>query len=174
MSLDFQKALDDLKAAVEPELRQRADELRKKFLDGIEDFVDKTQLHKLDALIARAADYEVKAVLATERDTAAQYATAADDVLRQIKLIVITERISASRETAALIQAAALTVWDGFKSVAAGVLNVAVSAALSGLLGPAGGKLADMAGGFLGGVIERFSGDTKSGNDTQPKGEDNG
>ena len=53
----------------------------------------------------------------------------------------------------AMIQAALLTVWEGFKSVATGLLGVAVKGAMTGLLGPAGGALADAAGEFLGDAV---------------------
>ena len=153
MPLDADKILEDLKAAAKPELEKRADELRTLFLEEIDEFVDSTQVHKLDDLLKKAASYEVQAVTASSRDEADQYAEAADEVLRQIKLLLIAEQIVASREIAAMIEAAAFSVWNGFKTVATTIIGVAVKGAISGLLGPAGGALADAAGDFLGGVV---------------------
>jgi hypothetical protein len=164
VSLDSDKILKDLKAIAEPELQKRADELRALFLKEIDEFVDSSRVHKLDDLLKRAAGYEVQAVLATDRSVADQYAKAAEEVLRQIKLLVIAERIVASREVAAMIEAAAVSVWTGFKSVAAGALNVVIKGVMSGLLGPAGGMLADVAGGFLGEAL----GDVKPNSGNEP------
>lgn len=165
MPLDIDKLINDVKAAATPDLEQRADELRKQFLANISDVVDNTNLDKLDELLRRAANYEVKAVLSTDRTEAEQYATAAGDVLRQVKLLVIAERIATSREVAAMIEAAALTVWEGFKSVASGVLNVAVKAVVNSIV-PGGGAIVDVASGFLGEAIDGLagSGDNGGGN----------
>jgi len=153
MSLDVDKILADLKAVAEPELEKQADALRAKFLKEIDDFVDSSRVGKLDDLLKKAAGYEVKAVMASDRAEAEQWAEAAEEVLRQIKLLLIAEHIVASREIAAMIEAAAVAAWEGFKSVAAGVLNMAVKAAISSFV-PGGGVLADAAGGFLGEAIE--------------------
>lgn len=150
MSLDPDKVLADLKALAEPELEKRADELRAKFLLEIDEFVDSSRIGALDDLLKKAADYEVKAVMAADRAEADQWSEAAVEVLRQIRLVVIAEQIVASREIAAMIEAAAIAVWDGFKTVAGAALNIVVKGIATGLLGPAGGALADMAGGFLG------------------------
>jgi len=162
MSLESDKIFEDLRAIAEPELNKRADEIRALFLKEIDDFVDSSRVHKLDDLLKKAAGYEVQAVLATDRSKADQYATAAEEVLRQIKLLVIAEQIVASREMAAMIEAAAVSVWSGFKTVAAGALNVVIKGVMSGLLGPAGGMLADTVGGFLGEALGANSDDEPS------------
>lgn len=159
MPLDADKILEDLKEAARPELEKRADELRSLFLREINEFVDSTRVHKLDDLLKKAAGYEVKAVTVSSRDEADQYAEAAEEVLRQIKLMLIAEQIVASREIAAMIQAAAISVWAGFKSVATTIISVAVKGAVTGLLGPAGGALANVAGEFLGGLTDADAAD---------------
>lgn len=149
MSLEADKILADLKAFAKPELEQRAEELRKTFMKQIDDFVDSSRASKLDDLLKKAADYEVQAVLESDRAKAEQLAEAAEDVLRQIKLVLIAERIVASQELASMIETAAISVWDGFKTVAVSLLSVAAKAAISGALGPAGGAIANAAGSFL-------------------------
>lgn len=153
MSLDLNKLLDEIKRVAEPDLKQRADELRQQFLANIDEFVDSTNIDKLDDLLKKAATYEVKAIMATDREEAEQYASAAEDVLRQVKLTVISERIATSREVASMIEAAALSVWEGFKSVGAGVLNVAIKAVVNSIV-PGGGAIVDAASGFLGEAID--------------------
>lgn len=149
MPLDADKILADLKAFAKPELEKRAEELRKTFIEQIDDFVDSSRIGKLDDLLKKAAEYEVQAVLESDRAKAEQFAEAAEDVLRQIRLVLISERIVASQELAAMIEAAAISVLNGFKTVAISLLSVAVKAAISGALGPAGGAIADAAGTFL-------------------------
>ena len=153
MALDADKILADLKAAAKPELEKRAEELRSTFLKNIDDFVDSSRIHVLDDLIKKAAGYEVEAVMQSDPDKARQYATAAEDVLRQVSIILVAEKVVAEKQIGAMIQAALLTVWEGFKSVATGLLGVAVKGAMTGLLGPAGGALADAAGEFLGDAV---------------------
>lgn len=153
MGLDMDKMLADLKAAAKPELEKRAEELRAQFLKNVDEFVDASRVKVLDDLMAKAAKYEVEAVTASDPDTARQYATAAEDVLRQVSVILVTERVVAQKQTAAMIQAAALSVWEGFKSVATAMLGVAIKGAMTGLLGPAGGAVADAAGTFLGQAV---------------------
>jgi hypothetical protein len=153
MALDKDKILADLKAAAKPELEKRAQELRATFLKNVDDFVDSSRVKVLDDLMAKAAKYEIEAVMASDPDTARQYATAAEDVLRQVSVILVTEKVVAEKKIAAMIQAAALSVWEGFKSVATGLLGVAIKGALTGLLGPAGGAVADAAGTFLGQAV---------------------
>ena len=159
MSLNADKIMADLHAAAKPELEARAKELRVNFLKQIEEFTDQTRVHKLDDLLKKAADYEVQAVLQSDPDKARQYAEAAEDVLRQVKLVVISEQIVASREVAAMLQAGALAVWEGFKSVAGGLLGVVVKSAITSLLGPAGGAIAATAGEFLGEAVDGVVGD---------------
>jgi hypothetical protein len=153
MPLDKDKILADLKAAARPELEKRAEELRATFLKNVDDFVDASRIGVLDDLLAKAAKYEVEAVMADDPDTARQYATAAEDVLRQVSVILVTEKVVAEKQIAAMIQAAALSVWEGFKSVATGLLGVVIKGAITGLLGPGGGMLADTAGTFLGKAV---------------------
>jgi hypothetical protein len=154
MALDADKILSDLKAAAKPELEKRAQELREQFLKNVTEFVDASRIKVLDDLMAKAAKYEVEAVTANDQNTARQYATAAEDVLRQVSVILVTEKVVAEKRTAAMIQAAALSLWEGFKSVATSMLGVAIKGAMAGLLGPAGGAIADMAGTFLGDVVQ--------------------
>jgi hypothetical protein len=160
MPLDGDKILADLKAAAQPELEKIADDLRATFLKNVDEFVDTTRVGVLDDLLVKAAKYEIKAIMASDPEEARQYAEAAEDVLRQVSVVLVAEKVVAEKQVAALIQAAALSVWEGFKSVAAGVLGAAVKGALTGLLGPAGGVIADAAGSFLGDVID--------GDDTEP------
>ncbi len=150
MPLDPDKVMADLRALAEPELEQRADDLRVKFLADIDEFVDSSRIGKLDDLLKKASGYEVKAVMSADKAEADQWSEAAVEVLRQIRLVVIAEQIVASREIAAMLEAAAISVWEGFKTVAGAALNIVVKGIATGLLGPAGGALADMAGGFLG------------------------
>jgi hypothetical protein len=91
--------------------------------------------------------------MAKDKDEADQYAEAARDVLLQIKTILIAEEVVAQKQIAAMIEAAALSVWEGFKEVATAALGVVVKGALTGLLGPAGGAIADAAGSFLGDAV---------------------
>lgn len=153
MALDKDKILSDLKAAAKPELERIADELREKFLKDVNDFVDASRIGVLDDLLKKAAKYQVDAVTANDPDTARQLATASEDVLRQVSVILVTEKVVAEKKIAAMIEAAARSVWEGFKSVATGLLGVAVKGALTGLLGPVGGTLADVAGNFLGQAV---------------------
>jgi hypothetical protein len=154
MSLDANKIMSDLKAAAKPELEKRAQELRATFLKNVNEFVDASRVKVLDDLMAKAAKYEIDAVMASDPNIARQYATAAEDVLRQVSVILVTEKVVAEKRVAALIQAAALTVWEGFKTVATGLLGVALKGAMTGLLGPAGGAVADAAGTFLSGALD--------------------
>lgn len=149
MGLDKDKILADIKAAAQPELEQRAEELKAQFLKNVDDFVDSSRVHILDDLLAKAAKYEIKAVMADDADTARQYAEAAEDVLRQVSIVLVAEKVVAEKTIAAMIEAAALSVWEGFKSVATGLLGVAIKGAISGLI-PGGGAIADAAGTFLG------------------------
>jgi len=160
MALDAKKVLADLKAAAKPELEKRAEELRSTFLTNVDEFVDSSRVKVLDDLIAEAAEHEISAVMADDPDIARQYAEAAEDTLRQVSVILVAEKVVAEKQIAAMIQAALLTVWDGFKSVATGMLGVAVKGVMTGLLGPAGGAIADAAGSFLGDAVE--------GDDTKP------
>lgn len=153
MALDADKILSDLKAAAKPELEKRAQELRAQFLKNVDEFVDASRIKVLDDLMAKAAKYEVEAITAKDQNIARQYATAAEDVLRQVSVILVTEKVVAEKRTAALIQAAALSVWEGFKSVATAMLGVAIKGAMTGLLGPAGGAIAETAGTFLGQAV---------------------
>lgn len=154
MPLDADKILADLKAAAKPELEKRAEELRASFLKNVDDFVDSSRIHFLDDLLKKAAEYEIQAVMESDRNRADQYATAAEDVLRQVSVVLVAEKVVAEKTIAAMIEKAALSVWEGFKSVAVGILGVAVKGALSGLLGPAGGAIADAAGSFLGDAVD--------------------
>lgn len=149
MALDPQKIWEDIKKAAEPELEQRADELRELFLKNVDDFIDSTRVHFLDDLLKKAAQYEIKAILSDNKEHARQYATAAEDVLRQVSVVLVAEKVVAEKTIAAMIEAAALSVWEGFKSVATGLLSVAIKGAIAGLI-PGGGAIADMAGTFLG------------------------
>lgn len=153
MALDMDKIKADLISLAKPELEKRADELRASFLKGVEDFVDTSRIGKLDDLLKKAAGYEIKAITETDHDRAVQYATAAEDVLRQISVILVAEKAVAEKQTAAMIEKAARIAFEGFKSVATGILSVVFKSLLDGLLGSAGGALADAAGGFLGNVV---------------------
>jgi len=160
MALDADKILADLKAAAKPELEKRAEDLRATFLKNVDDFVDSTKIGVLDDLLKKAADYEIQAVMESDRGRAEQYATAAEDVLRQVSVILVTEKVVAEKQIAAMIEAAALSVWEGFKSVATGLLGVAVKGIVSGLLGPAGGAVVEAAGTFLGDAVGSDDPDT--------------
>lgn len=149
MALDKDKILADIRAAARPELEKRAQELRDTFLKNVDEFVDQSKVKVLDGLMAKAAQYEIDAIMASDPNIARQYATAAEDVLRRVSVILVTEKVVAEKRVAAMIQAAALTVWEGFKSVATGLLGVAIKGAITGLLGPAGGAIAEVAGTFL-------------------------
>lgn len=153
MALDKDKIIEDLKAAAKPELEKRAEELRGVFLKNVDDFVDSSRVHILDDLLKKAAQYEIEAVMSSDVDTARQYAEAAEDVLRQVSVVLVAEKVVAEKAIAAMIEAAALSVWEGFKSVAAGLLGVAIKGVATGLLGPAGGVIADAAGSFLGDAV---------------------
>lgn len=152
MALDADKILADLKAAAKPELEKRAEDLRAQFLTNVDDFVDSSRIHILDDLLKKAAKYEIDAVMSNDADTARQYATAAEDVLRQVSVVLVAEKVVAEKTIAAMIEAAALSVWEGFKSVATGLLSIAVKGVISGVI-PGGGALADAAGEFLGDVV---------------------
>ena len=160
MALDKDKILADLKTAARPELEKRAEELRATFLKNVDEFVDTSRVGVLDDLLIRAAKHEIDAVLADDPDTARQYAEAAEDVLRQVSVVLVAERVVAEKQIAAMIQAAALSVWEGFKSVASGLLSVAIKGVVTGLLGPAGGAIADAAGSFLGDAVGSDGPDT--------------
>lgn len=153
MALDKEKIIADLKAAARPELEKRADELRATFLKNVDEFVDSTHIGVLDDLLIKAAKYEIDAIMADDPDTARQFAEAAEDVLRQVSVVLVAEKVVAEKQIAAMIQAAALSVWEGFKSVASGLLSVVIKGVVTGLLGPAGGAIADAAGSFLGDTI---------------------
>lgn len=172
MSLDAAKLLEDLKATAKPELEALAEQLREKFMKDIDEFVDSSRAGKLDDLLKKAAGYEVNAITEPNRAKAEQYAEAAEDVLRQIRLVLIAEQIVASREIAAMIEAAAISIWDGFKTVASSLLGMAVKAVVSGVLGPAGGAIADAAGSFLEDTIG--GGEDDASDSQEPQGEDNG
>ena len=153
MALDKDKIWADLTKIAEPELEARAEELRTTFLKNIDEFVDSSRVHILDDLLAKAAGYEIKAVTEQDRNKAEQYATAAEDVLRQVSIVLVAEKVVSEKQIAAMIEAAALTVWDGFKSVATGLFGAVVKGAVSGLLGPAGGAVVEAAGTFLGDAL---------------------
>jgi len=153
MPLSADKILADLKAAAKPELETLADKLRATFLKNVDEFVDSTHVGVLDDLIVKAAKYEIKAIMESDAERARQYATAAEDVLRQVSVVLVAEKVVAEKQIAAMIQAALLTAWEGFKSVAVSMLGVAVKGALTGLLGPVGGAIADAADSFLGDVV---------------------
>jgi len=153
MPLDADKILADLKAAATPELEKRAEELRATFLKNVDDFVDSSRVHVLDDLLKKAAKYEISAITEDDPDKARQYAEAAEDVLRQVSVVLVAEKVVAEKTVAAMIEQAALTVWEGFKSAATGLLGVAVKGAMTGLLGSSGGAIADAAGSFLGDAV---------------------
>lgn len=156
MSVDKDKVLDEIKGYAKAELEKRAVEIRERFAAQFKEFMEVSKLDVLDDLMKRAAAYEVSAVTEEDSNKARQYAEAASDVLRQISLVLVTERVVASKQVANMIQAAALTVWDGFKSVGSLVLGVAVKAAVQGavdgLTGGQGGAAAGAAADFLGGL----------------------
>jgi len=102
-------------------------------------------------MLEKAAGYEIQAIMQEDKAKAAQYAEAATDVLRQVRLVCISEKIVAEQEVAALIERGAQAVWSGFKEVAVALFGVVVQGAMQGLLGGGGGKLADAASEFLGG-----------------------
>lgn len=141
--------LDALKGEAKPELQRIADETRKKFLADMSvlDTVDSGRLDKLDGLLKEAGDYYIKSVTLPDPDEAQQWADAADARMRSVAQLVIAEKIVASRTAAAMLQQAALAVWNGFKTVAGGVLSVAVKALIAGVLpgigGAIGGAVAD-------------------------------
>jgi hypothetical protein len=153
MPLDKDKILADLKAAAQPELEKRAEELRATFLTNVDEFVDSTKVGVLDDLLAKAAKYEIDAIMADDPDDARQYAEAAEDVLRQVSVVLVAEKVVAEKTIAAMIEAAALSVWEGFKSVATGLLSVAIKGVVSAVV-PGGGAIADAVGGFLGDAID--------------------
>ena len=153
MALSADKIMADLKAAAKPELEKRAIELQATFLKNVEDFVDPAKVHVLEELLAKAAQYEIDAVMSDDADEARQYAEAAEDVLRQVSVRLVAEKVVAEKAVAAMIEAAALTVWEGFKSAATGLLGVVIKGAITGLI-PGGGALADAAGSFLGDAID--------------------
>lgn len=153
MALDADKILADLKAAATPELEKRAQELRATFLKNVDDFVDSSRVHVLDDLLAKAAKYEISAITENDPNKARQYAEAAEDVIRQVSVVLVAERVVAEKTIAAMIEQAALTVWEGFKSAATGLLGVAVKGVMTGMLGPGGGAIADAAGTFLGEAV---------------------
>ena len=144
MSLDTDKIWKDVQAAAQPELKK----LRATFLSNMDEFVDSSRVHVLDELMEKAANYELQAVGSQDPNIARQYAEAAEDVLRQISVVLVAEKAVAEKQVAAMIQAAALSVWEGFKSVATGLLGVAIKGVISGLV-PGGGAIADAVGDFL-------------------------
>ena len=150
MALDKDKILADIKALAKPELEAQADKIRTMFMKNVDEFIDSTKAHVLDDLVKKAAGYEVEAIMASDREEADQYAEAARDVLLQIQTVLIAEQVVAQKQMAAMIEAAALSIWEGFKEVATSALGIVVKGALTGLLGPAGGAIADVAGSFLG------------------------
>jgi hypothetical protein len=153
MALDKDKLWEDLKKIAEPELEKRAEELRGQFLKNIDDFVDSSRVGVLDDLLVKAANYEIQAVTEQDRNKAEQYATAAEDVLRQVSIVLVAEKVVAEKAIANMIEAAALTVWEGVKSVAAGLFGAVIKGAVSGLLGPMGGAVVEAAGTFLGDTV---------------------
>jgi len=149
MALDKDKIWKDIQDAARPELEKRANELRETFLKNVDDFIDSSRVHFLDDLLKKAANYEIDAVMSEDADIARQYATAAEDVLRQVSVILVAEKVVAEKQIAAMIEAAALSVWEGFKSVAAGLLGVAIKGVISGII-PGGGAIVDAVDDFLG------------------------
>jgi len=149
MALDKDKIWKDIQDAARPELEKRATELRETFLKNVDDFVDSSRVHFLDDLLKKAAKYEIDAVMSEDADIARQYATAAEDVLRQVSVILVAEKVVAEKQIAAMIEAAALSVWEGFKSVATGLLGVAIKGVISGII-PGGGAIVDAVDDFLG------------------------
>lgn len=170
MSVDYKVLLKEIQDLAGPELEKRANEVRSLFLRQVEDFVSGSRADKLDDLLKRAGEYKVKAVLADNRNHADQYAEAADEVLRQIELLLIAEHIVASREIAAMIQQAALIAWEGFQTVAGGILNFALKTVVSTFLGPGGAALVDGLGGFLGEKLEDLvTGPDQATNNSNPE-----
>ena len=153
MALSKDKIWEDLKKIAEPELKKLAEELRGNFLKNIDEFVDSSRVHILDDLLLKAANYEIQAVTEQDRDKASQYATAAEEVLRQVSIVLVAEKVVAEKQIASMIEAAALVVWEGFKDVAAGLFTAVVKGAVSGLLGPLGGAVVEAAGTFLGDAV---------------------
>jgi hypothetical protein len=154
MALSADKILADLKAVAQPELEKVADDLRATFLKNIDEFVDSTRVGVLDDLLVKAAKYEISAVMSDDPDEARQYATAAEDVLRQVSVVLVSEKVVSDKQVAAMIQATALIVWGGFKSVASSILGAVIKGALTGLLGSTGGAIADAAGTFLEDIVD--------------------
>ena len=159
MGLNADKILADIKAAAKPELEKRASELQETFLKNVEEFVDPSKIDVLKELTEKAAQYEIDAVMSDDPDTARQYAEAAEDVLRQISVRLVAEKVVAEKTIVAMIEKAALSVWEGFKSAATGMLGVAIKGAISGLI-PGGGAIADAAGSFLENALGSDDSDT--------------
>jgi hypothetical protein len=151
MSLDADKILEEIKKVAEPQLRETAKKIKQEFLDAFQGHLNQSAVDKFDDMMETVADLQIKAVTAEDRNIASQYASAADAKMRQISILLVAEKIVASQEIGNLIEAAAITVWNGFKEVAVTLVGVVVKGAMSGLLGPVGGALADAAGDFLGG-----------------------
>jgi len=151
MSLDTDKILADLKKLAEPKLRETAGKIKADFNLAFKSFLDQTHIDKFDDMMGQVADLQIKSVTAQERSIADQYASAADAKMRSISILLVAEKIVVSEEIGNMLEAAAITVWGGFKDVAVGLISIIVKGALTGLLGPAGGALADAAGDFLDG-----------------------
>jgi hypothetical protein len=151
MSLDADKILEDLNKLAKPKLEEVAARMQADFKARFSDFMDCTDLSGLDKLLNKAAKYEIEAVTCGDRDKAEQWAEAAADTLRQVALILVTEKIVTEREIANILQEAALAIFEGIKDVALTIVGVAAEGAVKGLLGGGlGGTLADEAGEFLG------------------------
>lgn len=150
MALDADKILEDLNKLARPKLEEVAKRMQDDFKARFSNYMDCTDLSKLDDLLDKAAGYEIEAITCGDRSKAEQWSEAAADTLRQVSLILVTEKIVAEREFANMLQDAALAIFDGLKDVALTVLGVAAEGAVKGLIGRLGGSLADEAGEFLG------------------------
>jgi len=158
MAIDTTKIMADLKILAQPKLEEVATTLRANFLADVKDFTDQSRIHKLDDLLKQAAQLHIKSITESDENIAGQYAASADSVLRQVSLLVVAERIVASKEAGALLQAAALTVWKGFREVAGAMLGVAIQGAVAGILGPAGGAIGVAAGNAIANALQPKTG----------------
>lgn len=135
------QALDQIRAAAEPKLRELADKLQADFVAEVSEFVDNAKTDKLKELLKTATDFRLKALTASTPEEARQYAEATETALRRIKTVALAERIVAEEHTAALISKAAKLVLNTLVSVGKEILGVAVQAAVSGAVqGLAGGS----------------------------------
>lgn len=142
----------ELIASAKPQLEKMASNICDDFMKRFGEQIESSHQDRIKERMAAALEAQTKALIAMTDEEAEQWAEVSADAVRSIETLALGATIIADAKAASFLKETAAAIVDTFAGVAAGIIELVVGAAISGVTGgavPLIGGLAKAAGKFL-------------------------